>query len=260
MSYCNKSNHEVDTENGEVLYDDGNHKFIWLGWGKLEDGLIQTNQYLIIDNNKGTLLDPGGIHIFPKVVSNVTKYIDLDDIEYIFFSHQDPDVSSGIPMWLSVTNAQVHISDLWVRFLPHFGIADLTRIVGIADQGGVMGNYQIIPAHFMHSPGEHLLYDEQSKILFNSDIGAAVFSDENKYLFVDSDNFNQHLALMEGFHKRYMAASSACQYYVNKKKSLDAKMIAPQHGAVFRNEGVNLFLDWIGSLKCGADIINEISG
>ncbi len=260
MSYCNKSNHEVDIENGEVLYDDGNHKFIWLGWGKLEDGLIQTNQYLIIDNNKGTLLDPGGIHIFPKVVSNVTKYIDLEDIEYIFFSHQDPDVSSGIPMWLSVTNAQVHISELWVRFLPHFGISDLSRITGIPDKGGKVGNYQIIPAHFMHSPGEHLLYDEQSKILFNTDIGAAVFSDENKYLFVDSDNFKEHLKLMEGFHKRYMASSNTCKYYANRAKSLNAKMIAPQHGAIFRDEGVNMFLDWIGSLQCGADIINEISG
>ncbi len=260
MSYCDKSNFEVDVENGEVLYDDGSHKFIWLGWGRLEDGLIQTNQYLIIDNNKGTLLDPGGIHIFPKVVSNVTKYIDLEDIEYIFFSHQDPDVSSGIPMWLSVTNAQVYISDLWVRFLPHFGISDLSRISGIADSGSTIGSYKLIPSHFMHSPGNHTLYDPQAKIVFNADIGAAVFSDDKKYLFVDSDNFNEHVKLMEGFHKRYMASSSACKYYANKIKSLDVKMIAPQHGAIFRNEGVNLFLNWISSLNCGADIINEISG
>ncbi len=258
-SYCDKSNHEVDIENGEVLFEDGGHKFIWLGWGKSEDGLIQTNQYLIIDNNKGTLLDPGGVHIFPKVVSNVTKYIDLDDIEYIFFSHQDPDVSSGIPMWLSVTSANIHISELWVRFLPHFGITDLSRITGIPDNGGALGQYRVVPAHFMHSPGNHLLYDPIAKILFNTDIGAAVFGDD-RYLFVDDDNFSQHVRLMEGFHKRYLASSNACKHYVNSVRALDLKMIAPQHGAIFRGSGVKLFLDWIDNLKCGSDIIKEISG
>ncbi len=260
MSYCNKANSEVDIENGEILYEEEGHKFIWLGWGRLESGMIQTNQYLIIDNNKGTLLDPGGIHIFPKIVSNVTKYIDLNDIENIFFSHQDPDVSSGISMWLSVTNANVYVSELWVRFLPHFGISDLTRIHGIPDKGSSMGGCEIIPAHFMHSPGEHVVYDPKAKILFNSDIGAAVFPENNQYLFVDGDNFQEHVNLMEGFHKRYLASSNACKYYVNKVRNLDLKMIAPQHGAIFRDNGIDMFLNWLNSLQCGSDIINEISG
>jgi len=258
MGYCKKSNNEVDYENGEVLYDDGDHKFIWLGWGKLEGGLIQTNQYLIVDNGSGFLLDPGGIHIFPKVVSNVTKYIDLDNIQYIFFSHQDPDVSSGIAMWLSVTSAEVYVSELWVRFLPHFGITDLSRIKGIPDGGTTVGENNIIPAHFMHSPGNHIVYDPKANILFSSDVGAAVFG-ESKYLFVDSDNFNNHKSLMEGFHKRYIASSNACRYFVNKVKSLNPYMMAPQHGAVFREKTVEMFLNWLSALKCGTDIIDEIS-
>ncbi len=258
MSYCTKTNSEVDYENGEVLYDDGEHKFIWLGWGKLEDGLIQTNQYLVVQGTKGILLDPGGIHIFPKVVSNVTKYIDLDDIQYIFFSHQDPDVSSGIPMWLSVTPANIYISELWVRFLPHFGITDLSRIKGIPDSGMRIDYLDIIPAHFMHSPGNHIAYDPKANILFSADIGAAVFGG-NKYLFVDDDNFNSHINIMEGFHKRYIASSNACKYFINKVRSLNPHMIAPQHGAVFREKTVDLFLNWLSSLRCGTDLIDEIS-
>ena len=258
MSYCTKPNSEVDYENGEVLFDDGEHKFIWLGWGKLEEGMIQTNQYLIIDKNQGILLDPGGIHIFPKVVSNVTKYIDLDAVKYIFFSHQDPDVSSGIPMWLSVTPADIYISELWVRFLPHFGITDFTRIKGIPDGGMRVGDLEIIPAHFMHSPGNHIAYDPKSNILFTADIGAAVFG-SNKYLFVDDDNFNSHVSIMEGFHKRYIASSNACKYFAGKVKSLNPYMLTPQHGAVFRDRAVDMFLNWLTSLRCGADIIEEIS-
>ncbi len=260
MSYCTKRNEEVDIINGEVLFEDGDHKFVWLGWGKLETGMIQTNQYLIIKGNKGILLDPGGIHIFPKVVSNVTKYVDLSDIEYIFYSHQDPDVSSGIPMWLSVTNADVYISSLWVRFLPHFGISDFSRIKGIPDSGTSLAGLSIIPAHFMHAPGNLLAFDSEARILFNADIGAAVFGEGKEYLFVDGDNFDEHVTLMEGFHKRYMASSAVCKYYVDRVRKLSPYMIAPQHGAIFRGEGVNRFLNWIESLKCGSDIINEISG
>ncbi len=256
--YNTKPNSEVDIENGELLYDDGEHKFIWLGWGQAEEGMIQTNQYLIVDNGRGILLDPGGIHIFPKVVSNVTKYIDLDDIDFIFFSHQDPDVSSGIPMWLSVTSADIYISELWVRFLPHFGITDLSRIKGVGDGGVSVAGLDIIPAHFMHSPGNHVAFDKKSQILFNSDIGAAVFGSQ-RYLFVDDDNFNSHVSIMEGFHKRYIASSNVCKHYINRVRALNPKMIAPQHGAVFRGKAVDMFLNWLGSLRCGADIIDEIS-
>ncbi len=258
MSYCNKSNNEVDFENGEVLYDDGEHKFVWLGWGKLEEGLIQTNQYLIVDQGKGFLLDPGGIHLFPKVVSNVTKYIDLDDVEYIFFSHQDPDVSSGIPMWLSVTSAEIYISELWVRFLPHFGISDLSRIKGIPDGGMSVGYLDLIPSHFMHSPGNHIAFDKKSKILFSADIGAAVFGD-NKYLFVDDNNFDKHVSIMEGFHKRYLASSNACKFFIDKIRSLNPHMMAPKHGAILREKAIDMFISWLSSLRCGSDIIEEIS-
>jgi len=48
---------------GRILYEDADHKFIWLGSeSKYRKGVIQTMQYLIIDRGRGTLLDPGGVH------------------------------------------------------------------------------------------------------------------------------------------------------------------------------------------------------
>ena len=45
---------------GKILYEDENHKFIWLGGEtKYRKGAVQTMQYLIIDNGRGILLDPG---------------------------------------------------------------------------------------------------------------------------------------------------------------------------------------------------------
>lgn len=249
--------------NGRILYQDEKHKYIWLGADpENKKGVVQTNQYLIIDGGKGTLLDPGGIHLFSRVVSVASRYIDLNNIDTVIFSHQDPDVSSGIALWLGVTTAKVYISSLWLRFLPHFGIVDEERIHGIETVGEKLatagGNELVfIPTHFLHSTGHYSLYDARSKILFSSDIGAAVFEND-PYLFVE--DFDSHLAIMEPFHKRYMASNKACKRWVEKVSRYDISMITPQHGAIFKEDTVERFLQWFAKLQCGIDTLDEIYG
>ncbi len=250
--------------NGKILYQDDAHKFIWLGADpEVREGIVQTNQFLIINKGKGVLLDPGGIHLFSRVVSVASRYINLENIESILFSHQDPDVSSGIALWLGVTPAKVYISGLWIRFLPHFGIIDNSRIIGIESQKDPLqlptGDTMVfIPTHFLHSTGHYGLYDSRSKILFSSDIGAAVFERGEEYLFVD--NFEKHLQIMEGFHKRYMTAGKVCKKWVELVSKYPISMIAPQHGAIFKDEAVRQFLDWFSSLRCGIDDLDAIYG
>ena len=250
--------------NGKILYQSEGHQFIWLGADEEEEqGVVQTNQYLIISNGRGTLVDPGGIHLFSRVVALVSRYIDLDNIDNIFFSHQDPDVSSGIALWLGVTKAKVYISELWLRFMPHFGIVDQDRIIGIEGLGGSLNlggrtPLKMIPSHFLHSSGMFSFYDPESKVLFTSDIGAAVFPAHNQYLYVE--NFDEHLPLMEGFHKRYMSSNRAIKKGLSLLEDIDIELIAPQHGALFKGENVGRFLNWFGGLRCGVDIIDEIYG
>jgi len=247
---------------GQLLYSDDNHKFILLGADEEEnEKVIQTNQYLIIRNGKGILLDPGGVHLFAKVISAVSQYISLENIQYIFFSHQDPDVSSGIALWMGVTPAKILISGLWSRFLPHFGIVDQSRIISIESKGGRLdfsggeGNIIFIPSHFLHSTGCYSLYDMQAKILFSGDIGAAVFENE-QYIFVD--DFEQHKKLIDGFHKRYMNSNAVLKKWVQMVKKYKINYIASQHGAVYRGASVDKFLDYLYNLQCGTDFIDEL--
>lgn len=246
----------------QVLYEDSEHKFIWLKWDQEEEGeLVQTNQFLIINRGKGVLLDPGSVYVLPEVIASVSEHIDLDRIEYIFYTHQDPDVSSGIPVWLENTNAKVYISKLWTRFLPHFGLMDTSRIVGIEDKGGEItlgtgDKLLLIPAHFLHSTGNFTLFDTRSRILFSGDIGASVFPKGESYSFVE--DFDRHLPYTEGFHRRYMASKRACRIWVNMVRKHNPQMIAPQHGALFKGESVNRFLDWLSDLDCGVDILEKI--
>ncbi|MCX8031494.1 MAG: FprA family A-type flavoprotein [Thermodesulfovibrionales bacterium] len=252
----------VDIVRGDILFEEGSHKFIWLGWEEREEeGLVQVNQYLIENKGIGLILDPGGVHVFPRVVANVSRYVDLERIQHLFFSHQDPDVSSGVALWLSVTNAKVYISKWWMRFLPHYGIFDMNRIVPLEDKGGRInlpgGNYlEIIPAHFLHSVANFHVYDPISKILFTGDLGAAIFPKGQRYTFVE--DFDGHLKLMEAFHRRYLASNSVIKKYLERISKLDIKMIAPQHGSIiYKKEHIGRFLNWLGGLRCGADIVDE---
>lgn len=245
----------------QILYQDDTHRFIHLDTDEESgDNAIQTNQYLIIDRGRGTLLDPGGVHLFSRVIAAVSRHISLDAIDTVFFSHQDPDVSSGIALWMGVSPARIHISGLWTRFLPHFGIVDHTRITPIEElDGGITlpsgGRVRYIPSHFLHSAGCYSLYDETSRILFSGDIGAAVFKDR-RYTFVD--DFESHKPLMDEFHRRYMGGGAVLKKWVSLVSRYDIDMIAPQHGAIYRGEAVGAFLRYLESLTCGTDLIDEL--
>jgi flavorubredoxin len=249
-----------------TLYEDASRRFILLGWEEQEDeGVVQTNQYLIQSGNEVILLDPGGAHVFPRVLANVTEMISIDSITHIFYSHQDPDVSSGITLWLSMAErATVHISGLWTRFLPHFGVFDQSRIAPIPDNGGAITlrhgqKLEIIPAHFLHSTGQHTLYDPVSKILFTGDIGAAIFPPGKRYPIVE--RFDEHIHYMEGFHRRYMASQVASRFWVDVVSSRDIEAIAPQHGAVIKGkDNVGRFFQWLSQLKSGVDLVEQWYG
>ena len=64
--------------------------------------LIDTNEYLIIKNDQMIITDPGGIEIFPAVVSTLSTEYNPQNIQYIFASHQDPDVISSLSLWLDM--------------------------------------------------------------------------------------------------------------------------------------------------------------
>jgi len=247
--------------NSYPLYDDGDHKVYWLGIEESEDERgILTNQYLIIDGDEGALVEPGGFFVFSRVLKNVSSLIPPTQLRYLLYSHQDPDVVAGLNLWFEYAPlAKVVISDLWVRFIPHLAVMSAGRTVGIPDEGMELklgdSTIRAVPSHYLHSPGNFSFYDEKSGILFSSDIGAAAFSKDEWYLFVE--DFNEHTAHMEAFHRRYMSSTKALRAWVRSVRRLKPKVIAPQHGAIFRDEHVGRFLDWLENLEVGIDVFEK---
>lgn len=240
----------------EIIFESGDHKWVVLGRDpQKKQEVIDTNEFVIISNGEAMMLDPGGIEIFPQVLSEITKYVSLDQIKTIFASHQDPDIASSLAMWLDlIKDIKIYCPWLWSGFLSHFGMGVNFTLHGIPDEGMEIkiGNHgstvYAVPAHFCHSPGNYSIYDPKSKILFSGDVGAALIPIDYP-LFVD--DFASHIKYMEKFHLRWMASTHHLRSWVRRVRAINPEVIAPQHGAIFAGANVHKFLDWLDNLEVG---------
>ncbi|MDP2028465.1 MAG: MBL fold metallo-hydrolase [Thiobacillus sp.] len=249
------------------LYNDGKH--ICLLFNDLVDDeksdAVQANQFLVISDGEGTLIDPAGNMTFNALIIAMGRFFPYKKLKYILASHQDPDIVASLNKWLFGTDATLYVSSLWDRFVPHFTTQDRSvgRIVGVPDKGLVLPlkdtRMFILPAHFLHSEGNFHFYDEKAKVLFSGDMGASlVHHDQVEKPITTASEFKSHIASMEGFHRRYMVSNKACRLWANMARQLDMDYLVPQHGCYFKGkEAINAFLDWIEKLECGIDLFTQ---
>lgn len=223
---------------------------------------VQSNQFLIVQDGNGILLDPGGVLTYNELYLAMSKYFPPKQLKYVFASHADPDIIASLPRWLNGSETRLIISRIWSRFVPHFCPQGATegRIIAVPDEGNILpfGSTQflILPAHFLHAEGNFQFYDPVSKILFSGDMGASMLPAQQASNAVT--DFNQHLPYMRGFHTRYMVSNKIVRYWVDMVRKLDIEMIVPQHGAPFIGKPmVAQFLGWIENLACGVDLMTE---
>lgn len=240
-----------------TLYQGEKHR--WIMFGRDPDKpekIIDTNQYLVIGQNRTLLIDPGGIELFSTMLGSILKYVDIDKITDIFASHQDPDIISSLGLWdEALPNARLHAAWLWEGFIRHFGMQNI-EYIALPDEGGSidMGGgveLKFIPAHYMHSSGNFNIYDPTAKLLMSGDIGAAI---EDCDAPMEVTNFDQHIDKMRGFHERWMPSNRAKDDWIERVRKLNIETMAPQHGRLFKGENVEKFLDWFDQLTVGTGI------
>ncbi len=242
-----------------TLYNKDGHLFILLeGFGHGE--MVPTNQAVIHNGNEAMLLDPGGHKVHYDLMNEVSAMVATNELKYLFFSHQDPDIVAAANAWLMLTNAVGYISELWLRFIPHFGVDELLipRLKGIPDEGMrlPLGDTEVIflPAHFLHSVGNVQVYDPTSKTLFSGDLGASISPG-----YVEVDDFDAHIQYMEAFHHRYMPSAAANRNWAAMVRELEIDRIVPQHGAIFADPATSArFIDWVDQLPGAAQIMQDV--
>lgn len=246
------------------LYNDGKH--ICLAFYDLvdeeHDHAVQSNQFLIVDNAHGALIDPGGNMTYNALLMAMQKYFPSRNLDYILASHADPDIIASVNKWFIASPCKVLISKLWTRFVPHFTTGrDITgRIEGIPDAGMniPLGQCALkaIPAHFMHSEGNFQFYDPVAKILFSGDLGVSLAASAEAERPVA--DFAAHVPKMIGFHRRYMISSKVTRFWAQMVRGLDIEQIVPQHGQRFvGKEMCGKLIDWIENQPCGIDLLTQ---
>lgn len=241
-----------------TLYDDMEHKNVC--FTDLSSGsMIQANQHVIVHDNEGIILDPGGHKVHSKLFSLMSSFMHINDLKHLFFSHQDPDIVAAANAWLMITQAKAYLPELWMRFIPHFGLDDLVmkRVTPIRDSGMTIKlgdcGLKVIPAHYLHSAGNFHVYDPVAKILYSGDLGSSF---EMPYEKVS--DFDAHIKHIEWFHRRYLPTNRAIRLWMKQIEKLDIEIIAPQHGAIYPDRKTSeKLLQWLGGLKCGVDEMDD---
>jgi flavorubredoxin len=245
-----------------VLFDNGIHQCIVFD-DLLSKDDIQANQFLIIHDGEGLLFDPGGSKVFDPLYKQVSDFISPRRIRTIVLSHQDPDTGAAVNWWMLFSASRVYVPHLWVRFVPHFCRNDFEEhhYASIPEEGMRLdfngGEVLLVPAHFLHSPGNIQLYDPHAKVLFTGDLGTSIIPGVSG--FSEVTDFDNHARYMEGFHRRYMTSGKACRLWADMAKTLDISAIVPQHGhRYFKGRSmVDRFIGWVRNLECGVDLVRE---
>lgn len=244
----------------QVLFDDGSHfcvAFRDLGTSEA----IQANQYLVVDQGRAALLDPGGEPTYSRLFIEVGNHVNLSNLDYVIASHQDPDVAGSVNKWLGATGCRLVVPALWEQSIPHITRPGklANRIRAIPDSGINLplgkSRLQALPAHFLHSGGNFSFYDPVSKILFSGDLGSNF---PPGGLDEPAPKLKGILPYMEDFHLRHMGSNRVCRLWANMVRTLEIDAIQPQHGrALVGKRAVLEFLKWLENLKCGIDLVTQ---
>ena len=225
---------------------------------------VQANQFLIVNDDTGAIIDPGGNLAYSELYLTMTRHFAPSKLSAIVASHADPDIIASLDRWMTATpTAQLYVSKLWERFVPHFCKPGKTtgRVVGMPDPGMRIriGNSELIalPAHFLHAEGNFQFYDPISRILFSGDLGASMLPPSECSRFIEHLDTAKLPHGMQAFHQRYMVSNKVLRLWAQMVRQLPIDMIVPQHGAPMRGAAVGQFINWIEQLPCGIDLMGQ---
>jgi truncated hemoglobin YjbI len=234
---------------------------VWYAFGQdpgKHDKITDSNQIVLSSGGETVLLDPGGMEVFPNFLTALSEKVSIDSIKHIFLSHQDPDICSSLLLWREVcpNDVNIYVPWMWQDFITHFDVDAVTTPVpdeGMSIKLASGRILEMIPAHYLHSPGNLNLYDPTAKLLFSGEIGSALIPGNTSDSFFVK-NFETHVQYMEEFHNRWMASADARDAWITQIRRLKVDVMAPQRGLAFKDDDIESFLNWFSEAELGGGI------
>ena len=231
----------------------------WLGMRR--NVRLESNSYLRVFHKKGInlglLIDPGGPHVFPTTINRLQGILgDLRRLWLVFLSYQETGASINLAYQQNMNSALTMIctEDVW-RMAHTLGLSKLRfQAVEKLPKSRVRLAQdlllRLVPTPYCPTHGACMLYDEKRQILFSGGLfGGITFS---LPLFASQ----QHWEGIRIWHQMYIPEKRALQRAVAAVRELapPPKLIAPQHGALLRDDMIPFVLDKLSDLPVGLDL------
>jgi len=229
----------------------------WIGVYDSETEL-HCNPYLVKGEKGVAIIDSGSRPDFAGVMMKVLQTgVHPNDITALIYQHYDPDLCGSLPNYLDLcTNPELRIYSKHANnvFIRHYVEKSFHgRFADIRDQETLdLGDRKLrfIGTPYAHAPGSFATLDERTGTLFTRDLFGSYRYDWDLFLELDEKCFtcsdfkccpNDKAEAgcpfpdMISFHKGIMPSTRALRLAINRVRSVEAAILAPQHGSILRS-------------------------
>ncbi|MFQ5480359.1 MAG: diguanylate cyclase [Thermodesulfobacteriota bacterium] len=227
------------------------HRVWWVGH-ELSGDPFQCHVYLIEHGDQSVLIDPGSVLTFNDTLRKIEEITPFSNIRYFICHHQDPDITGAlgtIDKLISRDDACIVTHWRAEVLLKHYGLSVPMWLVDANDWkldiGGRVLRFIFTP--YLHFPGSFCTFDEETGVLFSSDLFGGYGAEEFSLIAGDESCFTA----IKTFHEHYMPSREILRHSLLTIESEPIKMIAPQHGSIIPAPLVRPILEKLKELDCG---------
>ncbi len=215
--------------------------------------------------NINLIMDPGTKQDLENITTISKELIGgINNIDLIFLSHQDPDLTSILPYLIPIAKkAKILTSEDSWRLIKMYGNIPENRFIPVENfkketlilkhTGHKIG---FIPAVFCHFRGSVMFYDYENRILFSGDFLGGVNTKKEDGIYAKPKSWDG----IKLFHEIYMPTTFTLRETINRISLLDPfpEIIAPHHGDIIKGDLIMDFLNRLYDLDVGSDLMKKM--
>jgi len=232
---------------------------IWWVGHILPNDPFQCHVYLIENGDQSILIDPGSMLTFRHTLAKIEQIIPFSNIRYFICHHQDPDITSCLPLIDQITSrSDAVILSHWraIALLKHLGLnmpfACVEEMGWKIDLGG--RQLECIFTPYLHFPGAFCTFDPASGTLFSSDLFGGFT--EKWQLFASDETYFEAI---RPFHEHYMPSRDILFNCLCKLEKYPLLRIAPQHGSIIQEKLIPPIIARLKTIDCGLYLMTHTS-
>ena len=214
------------------------------------------NSYLIKGKDKVALIDTVKTDFFDEYKSNIEKYVEIKNIDYLIVNHTEPDHSGSIGKLLEINpNIEVCGTKMAIDFVRNIINFDFKSNVLTANDSIDLGRKELKFFAFpmLHWPDSMYTYLKEDKMLFTCDSFGAHYASKKIYNDLEEPNGVLTNTVILEQYKYYFDVilgpfkNPFLMNALNKISLIPIEYICPGHGLIIRKDVekyIELYKSW----------------